>query len=240
MTSILQFSGGKDSLACLYLMKEKWNDITVLWVNTGASYPETLAQMEMIRRLVPNFHEVTTSQEQNISTHGFPSDIIPALSSIIGVTCSGNNNHPIQSWSDCCNENLWKPLMDESIRLGATQIIRGTRLDDVMKSQVRNGDVIDGIEYVMPLQDWNDEDVKMYLDHIGVPLPDYYKWSDTSLDCWNCTAFLGERQKEISNMKHVHPEMWEEVRNRLSYINHMVYREQIPMFSILGIGNGNI
>ena len=47
----LQFSGGKDSLAVLYLCKEWWNKITVVWLNTGSAFPETIAQMEGIYSL---------------------------------------------------------------------------------------------------------------------------------------------------------------------------------------------
>jgi len=36
VTEVLQLSGGKDSLACLYLLKPKWDDLIVAWVNTGA------------------------------------------------------------------------------------------------------------------------------------------------------------------------------------------------------------
>jgi len=39
METVLQFSGGKDSLACLYLLKPRWHEIMVLWLSTPAVLP---------------------------------------------------------------------------------------------------------------------------------------------------------------------------------------------------------
>ena len=39
---VLQFSGGKDSTACLHLLEPWWDKVHVVWVNPGAPYPEML------------------------------------------------------------------------------------------------------------------------------------------------------------------------------------------------------
>jgi 3'-phosphoadenosine 5'-phosphosulfate sulfotransferase (PAPS reductase)/FAD synthetase len=52
--AVLQFSGGKDSLACLLLLRPWWDRLTVMWVNTGAAFPETLELMEAVRSRVAN------------------------------------------------------------------------------------------------------------------------------------------------------------------------------------------
>jgi phosphoadenosine phosphosulfate reductase len=46
MRTALQFSGGKDSLACLHLYREQWPDLLVMWLNTGAVYPEMMDYMD--------------------------------------------------------------------------------------------------------------------------------------------------------------------------------------------------
>ena len=36
----LMFSGGRDSLACLELYRDYLDKMTLIWVNTGANFPE--------------------------------------------------------------------------------------------------------------------------------------------------------------------------------------------------------
>jgi 3'-phosphoadenosine 5'-phosphosulfate sulfotransferase (PAPS reductase)/FAD synthetase len=75
--TVLQFSGGKDSLACLFLLREQWDEMTVLWVNAGAAFPETVGLMEKIRALVPHFLEVRTNQPAQVAELGYPVDVLP-------------------------------------------------------------------------------------------------------------------------------------------------------------------
>jgi PP-loop superfamily ATP-utilizing enzyme len=44
--AILFFSGGKDSLACLHLLREYWDRVLVVWANPGEALPELRAQMD--------------------------------------------------------------------------------------------------------------------------------------------------------------------------------------------------
>jgi len=39
MRTILQFSGGQDSIALLYLMEPFWEDLTVVWADAGDASP---------------------------------------------------------------------------------------------------------------------------------------------------------------------------------------------------------
>ena len=50
----LELSGGKDSVACLYLLRHQLHKITVYWLNTGDAYPETL---DVIHHLFQAFNE---------------------------------------------------------------------------------------------------------------------------------------------------------------------------------------
>ena len=62
MDTALLFSGGKDSLACLYLYRDVWDRLPVIWVNTGAAYPEMIEYMEGWKRRRPHFIEVKTKR----------------------------------------------------------------------------------------------------------------------------------------------------------------------------------
>lgn len=200
----LQFSGGKDSLACLHLLRPHWDRITVVWLNTGAAYPEVVEQMDGIKRMVPNFMEVISDQPSFVAKYGTPADF-----------ATENVNH----WSRCCATNIWQPLHQAMVDGKYTLIIRGQKAADVRRGAVTTGLVDEhGFEYWLPLEDWTDDDVRSYLASVDIPLPAYYEWSDTSLDCWNCTAFLDEREKEVGNLLWKHPEMWVHVKENLDYI----------------------
>lgn len=124
---------------------------------------------------------------------------------------------------------MWRPLHETERRLGVTTIVRGTKNVDYRKTDLKSGTVIDGVQYILPLEGWSDENVLDYLDEIGVLLPASYVWSSTSLDCKDCTAFLSERQKELTNLKRVHPELWPTVNTRLCAIRDAVLADMRPL-----------
>ena len=86
---VLWFSGGKDSMACLYLLKDYLSDITVLWSNTGKNHPELLDTVSRAKKLCPNFIEIKTNRDAQWKENGLPSDIVPIDYTKIGqgVTC---------------------------------------------------------------------------------------------------------------------------------------------------------
>ena len=71
---ILEFSGGKDSIACLMLLKDELHDITVLWADSGDAFPETVEQMEKVREMCPNFQIAKGNQPELIKENGYPAD----------------------------------------------------------------------------------------------------------------------------------------------------------------------
>lgn len=222
---VLQFSGGKDSLACLYLCRPYWEQITVLWANTGDAFPETVRQMSEIRALVPRFIEVSAHQPSQIATDGYPSDVVPMWDTALGRSCFAGRSSKVQTPFSCCSTNLWVPMANATKRLGATLVIRGQRNSEKVRSPVRNGQVIDGIEYLFPIENWTGQAVRHYLASQGVELPDHYRYVDSSLDCQHCTAYLFENKGKFRYMKEHHPELHTEVTQRLLYIHRAVHNE---------------
>ncbi|MFM0170609.1 phosphoadenosine phosphosulfate reductase family protein [Paraburkholderia sediminicola] len=87
----LQFSGGKDSLAMLHLMRKHWDRMTVYWVNPGDAFPETIALVESVRALVPHFVEIAANQPQVIAQFDIPMDLLPASATSIGLSGCGRD-----------------------------------------------------------------------------------------------------------------------------------------------------
>lgn len=220
---VLQFSGGRDSLACLYLLEPRWESITVAWCNPGMAFPETIAQMEQIRQTVPHFLEIPS--RQSIETEGYPVDILPIASTALGQHCEGHRGLLFQSRYDCCKSALWEPTQAAMKQMGATRIIRGEKYCDPKKSGLPNWAVVEGVTYEFPLYDWTDVEVASYLHDRGVELPANYRYMDTGLDCWNCTAYLSENAGRMTYLREFHPDKADHVSRVLAELNQHLHRD---------------
>jgi 3'-phosphoadenosine 5'-phosphosulfate sulfotransferase (PAPS reductase)/FAD synthetase len=205
ITTALEFSGGKDSLACLHLWHERGllPQTVVVWCNSGAAYPETIEQMARVRSWVPNFLEVHGDQPAVIERYGYPSDVVPILASPYGQWMQGGKRPAVlvQGFIDCCARAIWQPLERAIKALGVTKVVRGQRRDERLTSPIRHGHTEDGIEYLLPIQDWNADQVMSYLESVGAEVPEYYKTEPTSRDCWNCTAYRFESKERTENLR---------------------------------------
>lgn len=202
MKTALQFSGGKDSLACLYLYRDMWPSLTVAWVNTGAAYPETVAYMDHWRTALPNFVEIKSDQPGQIKEFGWPSDVVPVMNTPVGRMVSGGDRGVrVQSCFECCAANIWRPMHEAMQRLGIQRIIRGQRNADKRRSPIRSGHVEDGVEYIFPLEGWSEAEVFEYLAREEAVMPPGYAAGErTSRDCWDCTAYLDDHESHIRSL----------------------------------------
>ena len=230
---VLQFSGGKDSLACLYWLRPVWDKTIVLWLNTGDAHPETKAQMDEVRDLVPHFLEVMSDQPLQIEACGVPSDIVPVWNTPLGRQVRPGQRYKIQTPFACCHDNIWLPMDKASRATGATCIVRGQRQEEKVRSPVPSGTWIDGVEHVFPLEDWTRQDVLNFLEENHVPLPFHYRHFDSSLDCQHCTAYAFEGLGRMEFLKEYHPGVHREVSRRYYNILREVRAGTDQMFSAL-------
>ena len=223
----LAFSGGKDSLACLLLNKERLSEITVFFVNTGKTYPETLRLVDYAKSISPNFIDVIVDREGQNDCHGLPADVVPINWTVFGQSIAGEKSVTIQSCLQCCYENISKPLMDAAKHYGITHLIRGQRNDETLKATSRDGDVVDGIVYNHPIEHWSTCDV---LDFIArnMETPAHFNLGHTSLDCFDCTAYQKET-KDVSSYRELnHPELHQKYQARKEQLDS-VLREALEI-----------
>lgn len=238
--AVLQFSGGKDSLACLHLLRPYWDRLTVLWANTGDAFPETVEQMRDIADLVPHFQEVRSQQPENIKRFGPPADVLSAWDTPYGRMIDDSRRYRVQTPFGCCAVNIWKPLDEATRALRATLVIRGQRHAESKKAPIRSGHVEDGIEYYFPIEDWTDQEVVEYLRANDVKLPEHYAYVDSSLDCQTCTAYLAENAGKFVYVRERHPHLHAELRQRLSYIRDAAMTELTNAIACGGLSEAGL
>jgi 3'-phosphoadenosine 5'-phosphosulfate sulfotransferase (PAPS reductase)/FAD synthetase len=224
----LLFSGGKDSIACLELLRPAIDKVTVLWSNPGDPYPETLALIESVRNSVPRFVEIRSDVLQWHQDFGRPVDMLPFENSPVGRLVAGDKPAPKMVLLDqCCNANMWRPLFTALHESKATGCVRGDKRSDPWRPRFESNTTIDGVEYHLPLLEWSDEEV---FGFVGDAKPaSYARGHKASFDCMTCTAYLQHNPgrlrelAELDPMKYhtVMPVLWLQRDAALGYAAHL-------------------
>lgn len=216
-----QFSGGRDSLAALYLLRPHWDLFTVYHLDTGDQFPEVQEIVRQVEAEVPRFVRIPGRVAESIATHGWPSDLVPiAHHTFVGRAVSGESLK-IQDRYDCCFRSLMAPLHERMAADGVTLVIRGQRDADYTAPVTRSGFKENGTEFYYPLQDWSADNVMDYLKSIGVePAPFYSHGMKTSPDCMHCSAWWDENRAQY--LKRFHPGSYQIYTDRLRVLQEAV------------------
>ena len=211
----LQFSGGKDSLACLYLLRDQLDRLPVYWLNAGDGCPETLAVIDQVRAWVPNFIEVRSDARAWRREHGDPSDLVPAKAHVLGVAY-GMSTARLMGRFDCCYSNLMAPMHARMVADGVDAVIRGTKVADT--GVVPAEGPTPWYEVVLPIRNWSHAKVFAYLEAVGAPVnPIYEHFTGISApECMSCTAWWDDGK--AAYFKARHPERLSEYRADLKAI----------------------
>ena len=211
----LQFSGGKDSMACLYLLRDQLDQVTVYWLNTGDGCPETLEVIANARSWIPNFVEIKSDVVNWRQQFGHPSDIVPVKTHWLGVAY-GMADFRLSNKFDCCLMNIMTPMHDRMVADGIECVIRGTKDCDTGAVPFEGQDKF--YEVLLPIRTWTHQDVFDYLAEVGAPynpLYDYYT-GISAPECFGCTAWWDDGK--AAYFKALHPERLGEYRASLEQI----------------------
>ena len=137
MKTVLQLSGGRDSLATLFFVEPAWDELTVAWCDSGDSAPELLALMSQIEKLVPHFERVPGYAREVRELYGDP---------VAGA------------WTDCCARSIWYPMLEWVLANDFERIVRGTRRVDPI-AYPRPGEKLYGLTFDLPIWDWSDKEL---------------------------------------------------------------------------------
>jgi phosphoadenosine phosphosulfate reductase len=228
----LLYSGGKDSLACLYLAKEYLDRAYVVWVDTQANFPEI--EEAMLALHLPNMIRVVSDQPTSIKANGYPVDVVPVDYTKRGQEYSNSSKQLLlRNYMECCTENIWFPARDAIKELGVTAVIRGQRADESHGAPITSGHVEDGVEHVLPLENWTQQEVLDYLQSEGVDVSGRLGMAHSSLDCWDCTAYCNNSQERMAYIKANHPEKHAKVVALLKQIDNAVTEQMSGLRALL-------
>lgn len=165
--------------------------------------------MEGVRRLVPNFLEVVGEQPLWVREHGYPVDVLPYEATDLCRAAEPERCVKFSTTFACCSANMWMPMLAAMRSGGFTGIIRGQKLADNLKSTLRSGDVVDGVEYLLPIESWDDAQV---FEFLGPKVPkSYLRGLPASLDCANCTGYASSHAKWWKDLELTEPKSAAEV-----------------------------
>lgn len=210
----LSFSGGKDSLACVYLLRPFLDRITVYHLDTGDLLPEVHAVVAHVKAMAPHFVLVRTDAHAWMAAHGLPTDLLPHSSHVIGQAM-GEGVRLVGRY-DCCYANLMLPLFQRIRDDGNTLLIRGTKRVDMPRLPKANGDSGDGVEIMLPIQDWSHQQVFDYLREQGAPINPIYDHVTNSPECASCPAWWSERR--AAYLRDRHPQRFALYRERMRVV----------------------
>jgi 3'-phosphoadenosine 5'-phosphosulfate sulfotransferase (PAPS reductase)/FAD synthetase len=221
LTTGLAFSGGKDSWACLWLNKDRLDKIQVIWVDTGKNYPEVEETVKKAAALCPNFVRIVVDRAGQNEHKGIPADIVPIAYTKEGHETSGKKDVLIQSYLNCCHENIALRLIQYCKKVGITELINGQRNSEKHKSTSTNGSWIFGIKRIQPIEDWDEYKVLSFVSK-HMELPEHFKFIHSSMDCYDCTAYRQET-KDIAEYRKINfPELDKKYSERKTLIDKAI------------------
>lgn len=198
-----QFSGGRDSTAALYLLRDYWPRMTIYHLDTGDQFPETQAVVRAVEAETGPMVRITTDVHASRDEFGFPSDLVPVDNTYVGRLLSGRSVKLVSRY-ECCAKNLMLPMHQRILDDGITLLIRGQRDDEYVKQPLRSGDVENGLEVLYPIQDWSGAQVSEYLVANSHPIaPFYERGARRAPECMGCTAWWDEGRAQY--MRDHHP-----------------------------------
>jgi 3'-phosphoadenosine 5'-phosphosulfate sulfotransferase (PAPS reductase)/FAD synthetase len=228
--AVLQFSGGKDSTALLFLAKPHLDRITVLFAETGATFPHVRRHVEQTCEQLGAKLEIVhppVDVFEHTKRWGLPSDIVPVEASIEAMHFLNPPRYRdvLQPYTQCCGNMIWLPMLNYMREHKVDLVLRGSKQCD---DRVGVGPevTVEGITYSSPLWQWTDEQVYGYLREQKAELPAHYPKISDSLDCWVCTAHLAHHGAEkLAYLREQYPELWPIVADRLTRVRDVLISE---------------
>jgi len=190
--SAVAFSGGKDSLATLLLVKDVIKDPAVLFVDTGLEFPETL---EHTKKIADGLGlELKIESAGNAFWHGFV-----------------HFGPPGRDYRWCCKTCKLGPtakLIREQFSDGCITFLGQRKYESDQRHRqprIWENPWVPGQIGASPIRDWTALHVWLYIFSRGVEFNPLYKKGLERIGCWLCPA---SELWEFKFVEQQHPELW--------------------------------
>lgn len=191
---VVAFSGGKDSLLVLHLIREHYPGVTVAFSNTGVEYPETRAFVSQIAEEwalnLVTLHPYKKNFWQCVKEYGF----------------SGKKGKAHSPHSRCCYYLKEMPMKLAIKKNGWLAIFTGQTASE---SRVRMFVARDkgtcyfardyGAYKINPILWWTEQEVWDFTNQEGLPHNPLYDMGAHRVGCMPCTAYLNW-EEEMSKL----------------------------------------
>lgn len=231
----LGFSGGKDSLAVVYMLRPHLDRITIYHRDTGDLLPEIREIVEHVKGFAPNFVHMQGNVAGWISENGMPTDLLPYSAHEVGRS-AGQETIRLTTRYSCCYTNLMLPVWERMKEDGVTLVIRGTKVVDIKRLPAKSGTIHDGIEIWNPIEGWSHDDVFDYLKVQGAPHNRIYDHMTNAPECARCPAWWGEGR--AAYLKKFHPELFCDYVARIRAVTGEIIESVNNLNRELGVANG--
>ncbi|MDF1558514.1 MAG: phosphoadenosine phosphosulfate reductase family protein, partial [ANME-2 cluster archaeon] len=195
----VSYSGGKDSLATLLLVKDCLEDFDVLFADTGLEFPETVENVEEVGRRYNLSIKIFNAGDvfwKSIDTFGPPT--VEAR------------------W--CCKTCKLGPismLIDEHFPDGCLTFIGQRKYESegrARSDKIWKNPWVGNQIAASPIQNWTALHIWLYLFWKGAPHNSLYEQGFDRIGCWLCPS---GSLAEMLRIKEIHPEMWSRFEEEL-------------------------
>ncbi len=187
------FSGGKDSLATLLLVKKVIPDITVMFTDTGIEFPETIEYIEQI------VSELDLTLIKESAGDGFWR----------GVKYFGPPGRDYRWCCKICKLGPTTRLILKHFPDGCVSFIGQRKYESEIRAKSRRIWRTPWIPIQLgagPIQHWTALHVWLYIKREETSANILYEKGMERLGCWTCPA---SDIAEFETLKDMHPELWE-------------------------------
>lgn len=216
LKAIVAFSGGKESIVLADLLKDRKDNLTLVWVNPQAMFPHMIEFVRGYRDKGFTLVELLSDQPTRLLNDGLPTSVVP----VNFLFKREGQPLKITDYFSCCHQLRFNPLAEYVISQGCIFVIGGQRrADEVLnfhgetsKSNFRGNQ----FEIVSPLWEWTTDEVMEYIHEHQLELPKQYPAVMDSLECWSCTH--NPTKERIDFMRSEYPELLAELKPLLAYV----------------------
>ena len=199
------FSGGKDSLVVLSLVRQYYSDVPVLFNNTGVEWPETIRYVRELRKSWDlDLIEARPSRTfwNCVEEYGWP-----------GGSKRGKNLAPCCYWlkekpfTRAIKDNDWLGYFT-----GTTAVESYARMFNARDRGTCYRLKHEGVIKINPILWWTPADVWSYIDDQGLAYNSLYDRGAPRIGCMTCTAYKSWRE----DMARLNPKLYDMILERMT------------------------